>query len=114
MEVLQAVQETGVAIPRRASSPQDLYVMIPTTRVATIVNSLARLPSVELRWTPLAIQLNIAPVTPLLAQPMSRLPMERPAAMGFNAQVVLAHHEIFSVNRLSMGVQGPVTIPLAC
>lgn len=114
MEVQQAAQETVVAIPLLASSPLDLCVMIPTMLVAKIVNSLAQPPSVELQWTPLAIQLNIVLATPLLVQPMSRPPMERPAVMDFNVQAVPAHHEIFSVNRLSMGVQGRVTIHLVC
>jgi len=114
VEARRAAQETVVAIPRLASSPLDLYVMIPTTRVAKIVNSLAQPPSVELRWTPLAIQLNIVQATPLLVHPMSLPPMEHPAVTDFNAPVVPVHQEIFNADRLLMGVQGPVTIHLVC
>lgn len=114
VEAPQAARETVVVIPRHASSPLDPYVMMPTTHVAKIVNSPAQQPFVELQWTPLAIQWNIVLATPLLVQPMSRPPMERPVETDFSAQAVPVHHEIFSVNRLSMGVPAPVTIPLVC
>ena len=110
-----AVEETPAATLKHANSILAQYVTIRTMHAAKDVNLLLIHKYVDLPWTQRVIPLNIVPGIHRLVLLIKLLLMALLVeVMGFRALLELVLHEIFNVNKLSMGVRVLVTIRLVC